>query len=104
MEVYMELKKYSDFQRDYCKMLKNIKDNDMVLNDVKDNIIEMSHLMNRLSSVIEDININLTFENKKQLITDHEREILNEYNKNKKIIKKMMPYLILLKYNCLINK
>ena len=106
MDVYMTLKtNYSDLQSNYCKMLKNMRNNDFKYDQINNEIIELSHLLVQMSSTIEDINMALLSEKSKcMLLPKNEQESLDDYNENQKIIQKMMPYYILLKYNSLINK
>ena len=103
MDIYLILKNnYSNLQSDYCKMIKNIKNNNMNYENIKDEFVDLCNIMDDLSRKLEDINMlilsNNPNKNKKDI------ELLNNYEEDKKILNTLMPYYMLLKYHSLNNK
>lgn len=95
MDVYKELKnKYSNIQRNYCLMLKTLKNNNMQFNHIKNDVIELSNIIDLLLLKMEDINMKSI---DPEFCSDEEYYLLKQFKENDDIIKTMFPLFIALK-------
>jgi len=91
----MELKKkYSTLQSDYSKMLKTIKRENMIFQNIHEDIVELSYVIDLILLKIYDINIKLI---NPEMCSNDEHYLLNEFKENEEILKTMMPLFLSLK-------
>ena len=95
MDVYMELKrKYSTFQSEYSRMLKNIKNNNMNFQNSHENIVELNYIMDLMLLKTYDINMKLI---NTETCSNEQHSLLEDFKENEEILKTMFPLFLSLK-------